>query len=167
MDEEKKVFPCERCGFQAKSELGLKTHLKKHEREDRKAKDDPHAFEFPDGAQINVIGRVKEPSLGDANFDPFAKFKVDEHKYYYRALNVRPQNLRVREAQGFKTIPESEYGDLVLGRLPKEQWEALEAKNIKKIKSMEQAPKAQFAEAVEEENRKVPKGQRVTVFEEG
>jgi hypothetical protein len=61
----------------------------------------------------------KRVSLTNPDFDPFTKFKTDP-SMYYRAINVKPHNVRKREAEGYKTIPGSEYGDLVLAKLPKE-----------------------------------------------
>ena len=40
--------------------------------------------------------------------------------FYYRAVNTRPHLLRKREAEGYQTIPGTEYGDLVLAKLPKD-----------------------------------------------
>lgn len=93
---------------------------------------DGHSVEFPADAKIEVVGAVKEPTLASDQFDPFARFKTDPDKYYYRALNIRPQNMRVRQSEGFETIPDSEYGDLVLARLPKEEHEKRLAKEDQK-----------------------------------
>lgn len=84
-----------------------------------KTSPDGHSLEIPDNAVIEVhdCGVV---NLTSPEFDPFGKFKTDEERYHYRALNVRPQNLRERIAQGYETIPGSEFGDLILGQIPKE-----------------------------------------------
>jgi len=73
-----------------------------------------------DGARIELSGPVKEPTLANEQFDPFDKFKTGPDKYHYRALNIRPQNMRVRMAEGYETIEGSEYGDLILGKIPLE-----------------------------------------------
>lgn len=79
------------------------------------------AVELPidDIRQISVASR-RRVSLASPDYDPFKKFKKDENKFYYRAVNTRPHLLRKREAEGYQTIPGSEYGDLVLAKLPKE-----------------------------------------------
>ena len=61
----------------------------------------------------------KRVSLTNPDFDPFTKFKT-EKGMYYRAINMKPHNVRKREAEGYKTIPGSEYGDLILAKLPKD-----------------------------------------------
>lgn len=61
----------------------------------------------------------KRVSLSNPDFDPFNKFKT-EKGMYYRAINTKPHNVRKREAEGYKTIPGSEYGDLILAKLPKD-----------------------------------------------
>jgi len=90
---------------------------------------------FADGSEApNITVRpVKEPSLTEERFDPFTPFKTEPEKYSYRALNIRPQNMRTRIAEGWETIPGSEYGDLILGKLPKRELERREKKEEKKI----------------------------------
>jgi hypothetical protein len=65
----------------------------------------------------------KKVNLIDARSDPFSKFKTDEKRFYYRALNTKPDNLSVREAEGFQVMPEAKFGDLVLAKLPREAHE--------------------------------------------
>lgn len=69
--------------------------------------------------EITVTSR-RRVSLADPQYDPFKEHKKDENKFYYRAVNTRPHLLRKREAEGYQTIPGTEYGDLVLAKLPKD-----------------------------------------------
>jgi len=77
-------------------------------------------FAIPDGARISV-SPIMEPSLANSASDPFQKFKTEPEKFHYRALNKKPQNVSVREAMGYQTIGGSEFGDLVLAKIPKER----------------------------------------------
>ncbi len=98
---------------------------------------------MPDDTKIEVHD-VKSPSLAGGQFDPFDQFKTEPDKYYYRALNTRPQNMRVRQAEGYETIKGSEYGDLILGKLPLEEHNRRIAKEAVKIKRQETAAKERF-----------------------
>ena len=94
--------------------------------------------------EISVQSRAKV-SLADPNYDPFKKFKT-EKGMYYRALNTRPHNLRKREAEGYKTIPGSEYGDLVLAKMPMDVREAREGVTQEKTSNQKRAAVEQFKE---------------------
>jgi hypothetical protein len=76
-------------------------------------------FAIPEGASISVERRAK-PSLADKRFDPANKFKTDPDHFYYRYIPSRPRERNMREAEGYQPIPGSEFGDLVLAKLPKE-----------------------------------------------
>jgi hypothetical protein len=67
---------------------------------------------------------VRLPSLASRETDPFTRFKTDEKRFAYKAINTRPNLKRQREAEGWETIPGSEYGDLVLAKIPKSISEA-------------------------------------------
>jgi hypothetical protein len=90
----------------------------------------------PPNVKIEVLGPVKRPTMSDSQFDPFEPFKTEPDKYHYRALNIRPQNMRVRKAEGYETIPDSDYGDLVLGKIPKEEHDRRIAKEEAKTQRM-------------------------------
>jgi hypothetical protein len=90
----------------------------------------------------------KRVSLSNPEFDPFTKFKT-EKGMYYRAINTRPHNLRKREAEGYKTIPGSEYGDLVLAKLPKEIRTEREGYIKEKTLNQTRAAVDQFKESAE------------------
>jgi len=90
----------------------------------------------------------KRVSLTNPDFDPFTKFKT-EKGMYYRAINVRPHNVRKREAEGYKTIPGSEYGDLILAKLPKDIREEREDYVKEKTKNQTRAAVEQFKESAE------------------
>lgn len=77
-------------------------------------------FEIPDGVRISV-SPVMEPSLANSASDPFQKFKTDPDRFHYRALNKKPQNVSIKEAMGYQPIGGSEFGDLVLAKIPKER----------------------------------------------
>jgi len=85
-------------------------------------------------------------SLTNAEFDPFTKHKTDP-SMYYRAINVRPHNLRKREAEGYKTIPGSEYGDLILAKLPKDVRKEREDYIKEKTKNQTRAAVDSFKES--------------------
>jgi hypothetical protein len=87
----------------------------------------------------------KRVSLTNPDFDPFTKFKT-EPDMYYRAINTRAHNLRKREAEGYKTIPGSEYGDLILAKLPKEIRVEREDYIKEKTKNQTRAAVEQFKE---------------------
>lgn len=140
------MFKCELCDKELKTKAAKGAHKKLVH---KVSPDAGSSFEIKDPDSVKVIGRVKEPTLGDANFDPFKKFKTDEDHYYYRAINTRPHNVRLREAQGFELITGSEYGDLVLGRMKKDVKESLDDKEAKKIQSMKTAPAQQFKQIAE------------------
>ena len=99
---------------------------------------------IPDGVEIKGPNLVQEPSLSDERFDPFSEFKTDPDKYHYRALNIRPQNMRVRKAEGYETIAEAEFGDLVLGRVPLEVHNRRIAREEAKTKQQEKAAIERF-----------------------
>ena len=102
------------------------------------------SLKVPDGARIKAGAPVKEPTLTNEQFDPFTKFKTEEDKYTYRALNSRPQNMRVRQAEGWETIEGSEYGDLILGKLPLQEHERRIQKEEMKTKARTHAAVDQF-----------------------
>lgn len=104
------------------------------------------SLNMPDGTKISNPSPVKEPTLAEAAFDPFAEFKTDEENYHYRALNVRPHNMRERQAQGYETIPNSEYGDLILAKIPREVHEKREAKEARRTKERTDAVKTKYEE---------------------
>ena len=97
-----------------------------------------------DGAKISVGEPRGKPSLTSDQFDPFKPYKTDEEKYSYRALNIRPQNMRTRLAEGWETVPDSEYGDLILARLPKEELDRRIEKEETKTKKRTNAAVDQF-----------------------
>lgn len=104
---------------------------------------------MPDDTKIEV-SPVKTPSLVDGKFDPFSQYKTEPDEYYYRAINIRPQNMRERKAQGYEVISGAEYGDLVLARLPLHEHERRIVKEQNKIKQQEDAAKERFkSEAAE------------------
>lgn len=83
--------------------------------------EDDGSVTIPGGDIKQVYARpAARVSLANPQFDPFAKHKTDEKRFYYRAINTRPHNLRKREAEGYETIKGSEYGDLVLAKMPKD-----------------------------------------------
>lgn len=90
--------------------------------------------------------RVLRPSLASEKADPFKKFKTEPDKFYYRAINTRESNVRVREAQGYQTIGGSQFGDLVLAKIPREQREAQEAAIRAKNEAQREAVIEQFKE---------------------
>ena len=104
---------------------------------------------IPDGVEIKGPYPVAEPTLADEAFDPFAQYKTDPGNYHYRALNIRPQNMRERKAQGYETIPEAEFGDLVLGRIPREIHERRLAREEQKTKQQERAARERFKNEAE------------------
>ena len=140
---------CDVCGKECKNVGSHKNKAHKPLTTDQ-IREAAQGIEVKDLDSVKALGRVKEPSLGDPNYDPFKQFKTEEDKYYYRALNVRPHNLRMREAQGFKTIPGTEYGDLVLGKMPRHIKESLDAKERKKATEMLAAPKNEFKQKAED-----------------
>jgi hypothetical protein len=101
---------------------------------------------FADGSEAPDISvrPVKEPTLAEAQFDPFTPYKTEPEKYSYRALNIRPQNMRTRQAEGWETIPGSEYGDLILGKLPLREMERRVKKEEKKIRDRTHAAADRF-----------------------
>ena len=90
----------------------------------------------------------KRVSLGHPDFDPFTKFKTEKNMYY-RAINTRAHNLRKREAEGYKTIPGSEYGDLILAKLPKDVRTEREDYIKEKTINQTRAAVEQFKESAE------------------
>ncbi len=107
-------------------------------------KDGGVSLQVPDNASVKVGEPVAKPTLLDAAFDPFSKFKTDEEKYEYRALNIRPQNMRVRQAEGWETIEGSDFGDLILGQLPKEEYNRRIAREEQKTRARTHAAVDQF-----------------------
>lgn len=97
-----------------------------------------------DDARIEVGEPVRKPALVNVQFDPFEPFKKEPDKFYYRALNIRPQNLRTRTAEGFETIAGSEYGDLVLGKIPLEEHKRRVDKEEKRNKLIKKAAADRF-----------------------
>jgi hypothetical protein len=90
----------------------------------------PGGVTLPEG-QITV-DRVRRPTLADKRFDPFEKFKTEPDKFHYRALNSKAHNISKKEAQGYETIGGSQFGDLVLGRIPKDIRQANERYALEK-----------------------------------
>lgn len=88
----------------------------------------------------------KKMNLTNPKFDPFTKFKTDEKRFYYRALNTKPDNLSVREAEGFELIPEAKFGDLILGKLPRDVHEDMAADTQEKTERQTEAAVNQFKE---------------------
>jgi len=85
-------------------------------------------FEHLDPKTVKVS--VTSIDTTSPNYDPFEKYKTEPEKYYYRALNVRPNIMSKREAQGYEIVPEAkQYGDLKLARMP---WE-LRNQRVKKV----------------------------------
>lgn len=103
------------------------------------------AVELPieDIRQISVTSR-RRVSMAKPEFDPFNKFKTDEAHFHYRALNKRPAMLNKREAEGYQTIPGSEYGDLILGRIPKEDYKERVTYKEERTKKQSKAAVEQF-----------------------
>lgn len=91
----------------------------------------------------------KRVSLANPEFDPFKKHKTEPNKFHYRALNTRAHNIRKREAEGYQTIPGSEYGDLILGKLPKEIRKEREDYIKEKTEAQKQASVERFREEAE------------------
>lgn len=72
--------------------------------------------------RVSVEPRRKV-NLTSTQFDPFTKFKTDEKHFHYRALNMKPDNLNVREAEGYDYRfhnGAARFGDLILARIPRE-----------------------------------------------
>lgn len=86
------------------------------------------------------------PSLANRESDPFTKFKTDEKHFAYRAINTRPHLRRQREAEGWTTIPGSEYGDLILAKMPIEHREAMRKEQQDMTKRQSQAATERFKE---------------------
>ncbi|HEY6022306.1 MAG TPA: hypothetical protein VIY48_21350 [Candidatus Paceibacterota bacterium] len=103
------------------------------------------AVELPidDIRQISVTSR-RRVSMAKPEFDPFNKYKTDEKRFHYRALNKRPHLLNKREAEGYQTIPGSEYGDLILGKIPKEDYKERVAYKEERTKRQTKAAVEQF-----------------------
>jgi hypothetical protein len=102
--------------------------------------DNGHAVEFDDKAKISNLGPVQPPTLANTMFDPFEKYKTDQNRYHYRALQVNPQNLSRKQAAGYEIVRDEEkgesvqFGDLVLGRMDKGLYDARTAKDLEKAK---------------------------------
>lgn len=112
----------------------------------KKNEDGSISLFFPDGARISNPKPVKEPTIASKQFDPFEPFKKDPEEYHYRALNIQPRNMRERKAQGYEMIPDTEFGDLVLGRIPKAEHERRIAKEESLGKRQTKAAAEQFKE---------------------
>jgi len=97
-----------------------------------------------DEKSIQVGEPVAKPSLCSDQFDPFKEFKTEPEKYAYRALNIRPQNMRTRLAEGWETIPETEFGDLILAKIPIGEHERRINKEEMKTKQRTHAAVDQF-----------------------
>lgn len=97
---------------------------------------------------IQTVGVAtrKKINLTNAKFDPFTKFKTDEKRFYYRALNTKPENLSIREAEGFQLIPEAKFGDLVLAKMPRDMHEEATAETREKTERQTEAAVTQFKE---------------------
>lgn len=102
-------------------------------------------FEVSEDANISA-SPVLEPSLANAETDPFAKHKKDPKKFHYRALNTKSHNIRKKEAGGYQTIGGSEFGDLVLAKIPKELYEARIKANSEKADKRGKAIRDSFAD---------------------
>jgi len=105
---------------------------------------------LPDDVVIGNPTPVAEPSLANPMFDPFSEFKTDEENFHYRALNTRKQNMAVRKAEGYETIPDAEFGDLVLGKIPREVHERRVTRDELKNKHAVQSAKESFKEKAKE-----------------
>jgi hypothetical protein len=86
------------------------------------------------------------PTLASRESDPFTKYKTDEKNFAYRALNKKPMNLAEREAQGWETIPGSEYGDLILAKMPRDRKDSMNRQTQEKTKAQTQATTERFKE---------------------
>jgi hypothetical protein len=125
-----------------------------------KTVDDGHAVEFPDDARIENLGRVQPPTLANASFDPFSKYKTDPDRYHYRALHTQPMNLSRKQAAGYDIVTDEEkggsvqFGDLVLGRIDKGLYDARTENDVKKAKSMTKNVKKQTESQLHEQGFK-------------
>lgn len=113
-------------------------------------------LEFKDDAQVTVVP-IKEPSLAHPDTDPFAKFKKNPEKFHYRAINTRPHNLRKKEASGYQTVGGSEFGDLVLAKIPKDIYEQRDKVKLQKAANVGKSIKDSF---VDQTNRYAKDGLR-------
>lgn len=100
--------------------------------------------EVSQGVTVNT--RHKR-TLVDPRFDPFNKWKTDEKHYHYRALNTNPKNLNIKEAEGWQIVdPKAVHGDLILGQMPRDDYEANAQLIQEKTKAQEVAAVEQFKE---------------------
>jgi hypothetical protein len=103
----------------------------------------------PRKESVVTVDRVSRPTLANERFDPFNKFKTEPDKFHYRAINTRAHQLRRREAEGYQTIAGSEFGDLVLAKIPKEIKEQRAQAVIEKSDMQKEAGTARFKEDAE------------------
>lgn len=112
--------------------------------------DNDGSVELPDNASISITPGLM-PALTNPASDPFTKFKTDQEHFAYRAINVRPNLRREREVQGWQPIPGSEFGDLVLAKIPKDIdrkiKNAQEAKTIRQTDAVKNSFKEQAAKS--------------------
>ena len=113
---------------------------------------DPTVAEIPTTKTLDeVLSTVscstrKRVSLKNRAEDPFTKFKDDEKRFAYRALNINKRNMREKEAEGWQPIPGSEYGDLILAKLTRDDYEDNKQSVIEKTQAQTQATVEQFKE---------------------
>ena len=93
-------------------------------------------------AQSVTVATRKRISLKNRSEDPFTKFKTDEKRYSYRALNTNSRNMREKEAEGWEPIAEAKYGDLILAKIPREDFE-------ERSQNVQERTQAQTTAAVE------------------
>ena len=104
-------------------------------------------LELPDDAEVLAGPPVKIPTLADAQFDPFNKWKTDPQNYYYRALSSREKNINKRKAMGYEIVsPDATHGSLILGRLPRELKDARDKANTAKAESQSKVVAEGFKE---------------------
>lgn len=108
---------------------------------------DSEGLELPDDAEIKAGPPVRIPTLADATFDPFNKWKTDPENYYYRGLSMREKNMNKRKAMGYEVVsPDATHGSLILGRLPRHVKEARDKANIAKAEAQSKNVAAEFKE---------------------
>lgn len=93
-----------------------------------------------------TMERRAKPSLANAQFDPWKKFKTDPEHFYYRGIPTRPRERSMRESEGYIPITGSEFGDLVLAKLPIDMQQENVAEINDKTKRQEEAAVNQFRE---------------------
>ena len=104
------------------------------------------------GSPSNIsVSYVTPPSLMGKRFDPFTKYKTEEDKYHYRAVNIKPLVFSRRQADGYTKVSKSpQFGDLVLCRIPREIYEARAKLKERKTASMKRASIEEFKDKARE-----------------